>query len=167
MAVVTAMIMLLGNRQLRLQNPGTGIGLGAITLALVVVAAAIFTQWRNRRFAKKLLHPDSQVWPQREELIAWTYLCLGINWLGVLLTLFGLLVMVTSTLSIALSQTPGLVISAPRQAVQGLDVLVIWGAVLLLCAHIGGATLNMWVLSFLTHPRHRPEQGFRHILPET
>lgn len=166
MAVVTAMIMLLGSRQMRLQSSGTGLGLGAITLALLFVAIAIFTQWRNRQLAKKLLSPHSQVWPQRESLISWIYLCLGINWAGVLLTLVGLLVMVTSTLSIALSQTPGLVVSAPRQAVQGLEVLVIWGAVLLMAAHIGGATLNMWVLSFLTHPRHRPEQGFHHALPE-
>jgi hypothetical protein len=146
-AIVAAMIMLLGNRQMRLQSSGTGFGLAAITLALLAIAGAIFAQWRNRQLAKKLLSPNSQVWPQRESLVSWTYWCLGINWAGVLLTLIGLLVMVTSTLSIALSQTPGLVVSAPRQAVQGLEVLVIWGAVLLLAAHIGGATLSMWVLS--------------------
>lgn len=153
LAVISSLVLLFAISSLNVRsnanNPGTGAGLFFAVCGLVALYLGAYWAFRYTRLARRLATSPPGARPKRGDAIQALRMGLGINLLGMLLTLLGAEAIVGSLLAKSLSQPQGGAIyelGRTTQFIQSLDIFVVQANTNTIAAHFAGLVASLWLV---------------------
>ncbi len=131
-------------------NPGTGAGLFLAVLGLLVLFGAAYWAYRYTRIARKLKSPADR--PNRAEVVRILYIGLGINLIGMLLTILGAQAIVGSLVAKSFAQGIGIFSGNIQRFINPLDIFVVQANTNTIMAHFIGLISTLGILQAAERP---------------
>lgn len=129
-------------------NPGSGIGLAFALLGNLVLLGGAYWSFRYTRLSRQLQSSDSLTRPNPSAVVQAIKLGVGINLIGMLLTLMGAEALIGALFAKALSQPQSGVAFYERitQAIQPIDILIVQANTNIILAHFVGLCASLWLV---------------------
>lgn len=124
-------------------NPGTGAGLFLAVLGLLALFAAAYWAYRYTRIARRLRSEDR---PKRADVLRILYIGLGINLVGMLLTILGAQAIVGSLVAKSFSQGVGIFTGNFQRFINPLDIFLVQANTNTIMAHFIGLISSLGIL---------------------
>jgi hypothetical protein len=126
-------------------NPGAGVGLFLASLGLLLLFAGAFWAFRYTRLSRKL-KLAAQDRPKRGDAVRELYLGLGINLVGMLLTILGAQAIVGSLVAKSFIQVGGIFTGNLQNFINSRDIFLVQANTNTILAHFIGVVLTLWLL---------------------
>ncbi|MBW4467299.1 MAG: DUF3611 family protein [Pegethrix bostrychoides GSE-TBD4-15B] len=125
-------------------NPGTGAGLFLAVLGLLVLFVGAYWAYRYTRIARKLRNAADR--PKRGDVLRILYIGLGINLVGMLLTILGAQAIVGSLVAKSFAQGVGIFSGNFQRFINPLDIFVVQANTNTIMAHFIGLVSTLGIL---------------------
>ena len=125
-------------------NPGTGAGLFLAVLGLLALFAGAYWAYRYTRISRKLR--DAVDRPKRADVLRVLYIGLGINLVGMLLTILGAQAIVGSLVAKSFSQGIGAFTGGFQRSINPLDIFLVQANTNTIMAHFVGLISTLGIL---------------------
>lgn len=131
-------------------NPGTGAGLFLAVLGLLTLFAGAYWAFRYTRLSRKLR--NSQDRPNRGAALQILYIGLGINLVGMLLTILGAQAIVGSLVAKSFAQGIGIFSGNFQRFINPLDIFLVQANTNTIMAHFVGLVATLGILRTVDRP---------------
>ena len=125
-------------------NPGTGAGLFLAVLGLLTLFVGAYWAYRYTRISRKLRDAENR--PKRADVLRILYIGLGINLVGMLLTILGAQAIVGSLVAKSFSQGIGIFTGNFQRFINPLDIFLVQANTNTIMAHFIGLLATLGIL---------------------
>ncbi|MGK7877012.1 MAG: DUF3611 family protein [Xenococcaceae cyanobacterium] len=153
LGVVSAVILLVASPSLisgEKSSQGTGFGIFCAIAGLIALGASIYFSFRYMNIAKLLRNRDPAQRPNRTDTLGVIKLGLMVNFVGMLLTIFGAQAIVGTVLLKSLTQSSGWGAGGTWCVVTPIDLFVVQANTNTIAAHFAGIVVSLWLLNRIT-----------------
>jgi hypothetical protein len=156
--VVSGLIVLFAiadpNFNLKAQDAMSGLGLFCGVGGLLVLGLSLYWDWNYTRIGKDLQNLNPALHPKKADVISLLWRGLALNAAGMILTLFGVEVIVGTLVAKSLTQVEGLAIYNASQLIEPLDMFVVQANINTIVAQFVGIISSAWLISRISYHHH-------------
>lgn len=132
-------------------TPGIGIGIFWAICGMFALLVGIYLAFRQTRYAKRLRHPRSAVYPSKHDVLKSLKFGVIVGIIGLLLTILGGGATLGVLLAKSIAQPQGVAIYDPTRIIRSLDILVAMANMNGITAHFVGLVTSLGLFKWLQH----------------
>lgn len=130
-------------------TPGIGIGIFWAGCGIVALLIGLFIAFRQTRFARRLFNSNSQIHPQKSEVLQLLRWGVITGLIGMFLTILGGGATLGVLLSKSIAQPQGVAIYDPTRIIRSLDIFVAAANMNGITAHFVGTVTSLGLINWL------------------